>query len=145
MFFFLKEGWQREKNRSSWRSVIFSARIMNTFKKSSFSFSAKNFLSKNENKTSRAEGKKLQFVRCCHTAFFRSVFLEKRLKMYNNERQKILRLRNSNAEEFVGFLFFEKNIKSTAKKNQSVVKNPANNVDGGRVESVRRRMRFKLS
>lgn len=72
---------------------------MNTFeKKLIFLLSIKYFLSKKSGKRTK---------NCCCDSTFFAVFLEKDWK-YNNERQKILRLRNTIAEEFVGFLFFEK-------------------------------------
>lgn len=49
--------------------------------------------------------------------FFLAVFFSRKDWKYNNERQKILRLRNSLAEEFVGFLFSKK--VSTLKKNMN--------------------------
>ena len=76
--------------------------IMKTFEKKAHFLSQHNFLSK-----SRSEEKNYELLLLYR--FFRSAcFSRKRLEHITMSGKKSLRLRNWIAEEFVGFLFFEK-------------------------------------
>lgn len=92
------------------RRSNFSAFIMNTiWEKLIFVLSTIIFYQKKKRRKKLWIVAAIPLFSCC-------VFSRKDWK-YNNERQKILRLRNSLAEEFVGFLFSKK--VSTLKKNMN--------------------------